>query len=88
MNQFFKHISSGELAEMVIYQGPIFENQMFLGATGFWNSTLRPQVFYVTQRFDNFDFTRAEILGGIDGKLEFAQSTCKKIPLNLYVTFF
>ncbi|XP_031784515.1 uncharacterized protein LOC100680378 isoform X1 [Nasonia vitripennis] len=58
---------SGELAEMVIYQGPIYEERMYLGATGFWNNTMRPQVFYVTHRHDSFDLTRAEIIGGIDG---------------------
>lgn len=52
---------------MVIYQGPIYEERMYLGATGFWNNTMRPQIFYVTHRHDSFDLTRAEIIGGVDG---------------------
>ncbi|KAJ8683489.1 hypothetical protein QAD02_019281 [Eretmocerus hayati] len=58
---------SGELAEMVIYQGPIYDEQMYLGASGFWNNTMQPQVYYIRQNVDNFDFTRAEIIGAIDG---------------------
>lgn len=60
-------ISLGELAEMVVYQGPFVGNNMTLGATGFWNNTMRPTVYYLTSSHKNFDATRAELLGGIDG---------------------
>ena len=53
---------------MVIYQGPIYEHRMYLGASGFWNNTMRPQIYYVGHRYDKFEATRAEIVGGIDGK--------------------
>ena len=52
---------------MAVYQGPIYGERMFLGATGFWNSTMRPRIYYVTHKYDNLDVTRAEIIGGIDG---------------------
>ncbi|XP_076168966.1 uncharacterized protein LOC143147535 [Ptiloglossa arizonensis] len=58
---------AGELAEMVVYQGPFVGNNMTLGATGFWNNTMRPTVYYLTSSHKNFDATRAELLGGIDG---------------------
>ncbi|XP_034943326.1 uncharacterized protein [Chelonus insularis] len=34
---------------------------------GFWNSTMRPQIYYLVQTNDDFDVTRAEIIGAIDG---------------------
>ncbi|XP_078046277.1 uncharacterized protein LOC144474825 [Augochlora pura] len=58
---------AGELAEMAVYQGPLVWQNMSLGATGFWNNTIRPTVFYLTSSHRNFDATRAELLGGIDG---------------------
>ncbi|XP_023246318.1 uncharacterized protein LOC106647810 [Copidosoma floridanum] len=58
---------AGDLAELAVYQGPLYESRMYLGATGFWNSTISPRVFYFWHDYDHFDFTRAEIIGGIDG---------------------
>ena len=40
---------------------------MSIGATGFWNSTIRPAIFYVSNKRGFFDATRAEIIGSIDG---------------------
>jgi hypothetical protein len=53
---------------MAVYQGPIYDEQMFLGATGYWDRTMRPHFFYITHPYNNFDITRAEIIGAIDGK--------------------
>ncbi|KAM0732479.1 hypothetical protein ACS0PU_002021 [Formica fusca] len=58
---------AGELAEMVVYQGPILNSDMELGATGFWNNTMRPNVYYLNNNNGYFDATRAEIVGDIDG---------------------
>lgn len=61
----------GELAELVIYQGPIYDDRMYLGSTGFWNSTMCPRVFYMSHITNNFDLTRAEIIAGVDGLMHF-----------------
>lgn len=53
---------------MAVYQGPIEGKGMTLGATGFWNSSMRPDIFYLVGRDGTFDATRAEIIGGIDGE--------------------
>lgn len=66
---------SGELAEMVVYQGPVLDTDMELGATGFWNNTMRPGVYYLKDQNGYFDATRAEIVGDIDGKRLCKQST-------------
>lgn len=58
---------TGDLAEVVINQGPIYGTRVYLGASGFWDDTTRPQAFYVKHPQNNFDFTRAEILGDVDG---------------------
>ncbi|CAB0028367.1 unnamed protein product [Trichogramma brassicae] len=58
---------AGDLAEMVVNQGPVVREQMYLGASGFWNSTIRPRAFYVRHRYDSWDATRAELLGDVDG---------------------
>ncbi|XP_012215810.1 uncharacterized protein [Linepithema humile] len=58
---------AGELAEMVVYQGPILDTDMKIGATGFWNNTMRPNVYYLKNKNGYFDATRAEIVGDIDG---------------------
>ncbi|XP_068988935.1 uncharacterized protein [Bombus flavifrons] len=60
---------AGELAEMVVYQGPLLANNMTLGATGFWQSMMRPTIYYLTSLHNNFDATRAELIGGIDGMI-------------------
>lgn len=53
---------------MIVYQGPILSSDMELGATGFWNNTMRPNVYYLNNKNGYFDATRAEIVGDIDGK--------------------
>lgn len=59
---------SGELAEVMVYQGPTLGANMELGAAGFWNNTMRPYVYYIkSSRDDYLDATRAEIVGDIDG---------------------
>ncbi|XP_047356971.1 uncharacterized protein LOC124951919 isoform X2 [Vespa velutina] len=58
---------AGDLGEMVIYQGPLVEERMTLGVTGFWNSTIYPNIYYLTKNPDSYDATRAEIVGDIDG---------------------
>ncbi|XP_051162873.1 uncharacterized protein LOC127282583 isoform X2 [Leptopilina boulardi] len=58
---------AGELAEVVVYQGPIFASSMSIGATGFWNSSISPSIFYLSNKRGIFDATRAEIIGSIDG---------------------
>ncbi|XP_011700217.1 PREDICTED: uncharacterized protein LOC105457309 [Wasmannia auropunctata] len=58
---------AGELAEMVVYQGPILDVDMELGAAGFWNNTMRPSVYYLKNKNGYFDATRAEIVSDIDG---------------------
>lgn len=49
---------------------------MSIGATGFWNSSIRPAVFYVSNKRGLFDATRAEIIGSIDGLV-----IAKNLPL-------
>ncbi|XP_014480693.1 PREDICTED: uncharacterized protein LOC106747566 [Dinoponera quadriceps] len=59
---------AGDLAEMVVYQGPVLGADMELGAAGFWNNTMRPQVYYLKSNRDNYlDATRADIVSDIDG---------------------
>ncbi|XP_076243007.1 uncharacterized protein LOC143184564 [Calliopsis andreniformis] len=60
---------AGDLAEVVAYQGPVLGSNISLGATGFWNSTIRPTMYYLTSTNENFDATRAELIGGIDGMI-------------------
>lgn len=67
---------------MVVYQGPLLANNMTLGATGFWQSMIRPTIYYLTSLHNNFDATRAELIGGIDGKL-----TISFVFLNSYQIF-
>lgn len=52
---------------MVVYQGSILGSDMEIGATGFWNNTMRPNVYYLKNKNGYFDATRAEIVGDIDG---------------------
>ncbi|XP_011298010.1 uncharacterized protein [Fopius arisanus] len=58
---------AGDLAEMAVHQGPSVGDRMLLGATGFWNSSIRPQMFYLLGKDGSFDATRAEIVGAVDG---------------------
>ncbi|OAD54861.1 hypothetical protein WN48_06061 [Eufriesea mexicana] len=58
---------AGELAEMVVYQGPLLGNNMTLGATGFWQNIMYPSIYYLLNSDENFHATRAELIGGIDG---------------------
>ena len=58
------------MAEISIFQGPQSElnNQanINIGASGGWNSTLAPKWYFLSQSKD-FEFTDAEIRGGMDG---------------------
>ncbi|XP_076632618.1 uncharacterized protein LOC143347391 [Colletes latitarsis] len=58
---------AGELAEMAVNQGPLVGNNMSIGANGFWDSTILPTIYYLRSFYKNFDATRAELIGGIDG---------------------
>ncbi|XP_046595744.1 uncharacterized protein LOC107225502 isoform X1 [Neodiprion lecontei] len=58
---------AGDIGEMAVYQGPVVSSDMTMGATGFWNSTMQPRLFYLTDHNGHLDATRAEIVGGIDG---------------------
>ncbi|XP_008544893.1 uncharacterized protein LOC103569388 [Microplitis demolitor] len=58
---------AGELAELVVYQGPIKADKMSLGSSGFWDSTMRPMLFFLLNKDDSYDVTRAEIVGAVDG---------------------
>ncbi|XP_044580110.1 uncharacterized protein LOC123262112 [Cotesia glomerata] len=58
---------AGELAELVIYEGPIKGEKMSLGSSGSWDSTMRPMLFYLLNKDDNYEVTRAEIVGAVDG---------------------
>nr|XP_012151290.1 PREDICTED: uncharacterized protein LOC100883936 isoform X2 [Megachile rotundata] len=60
---------AGELAEMVVYQGPLTGFNMTLGATGFWQNRICPTIFYLADSQENFHATRAELIGGIDGMI-------------------
>lgn len=59
---------AGDIGEMAVYQGPLVGSKMTIGATGFWNSTMQPRLYYLTDRNGHLDATRAEIVGGIDGE--------------------
>lgn len=58
---------------MVVYQGPILDFDMELGAAGFWNNTMCPSIYYLKNKDGYFDATRAEIVGDIDGKYLYTQ---------------
>lgn len=72
---------------MVVYQGPLVGKNMSLGATGFWNSTMRPTVYYLTSPHENFDATRAELIGGIDGKLRLSYPPHHVTASNIHITY-
>lgn len=55
------------MAELVIYEGPIKGEKMSLGSSGSWDSTMRPMLFYLLNKDDNYEVTRAEIVGAVDG---------------------
>ncbi|XP_026668550.1 uncharacterized protein LOC108624121 [Ceratina calcarata] len=63
---------AGELAEIVLFQGPLLGNNMTLGAMGFWEyhwSTQFPNIYYLVNEKEYFEATRAELMGGIDGMI-------------------
>jgi len=69
---------------MVVYQGPILNSNMELGATGFWNNIMRPNVYYLNNKNGYFEATRAEIVSDIDGKylkLSLLQKSIYKLPV-------
>ncbi|XP_018331485.1 uncharacterized protein LOC108741255, partial [Agrilus planipennis] len=53
---------AGDLGEVVILQAV---NPPIIGTPGTWNNTMLPRIFYLDDI--NYDFTRSELLGGIDG---------------------
>ena len=57
----------GELAESVMYQGPLLGERMVLGDIGFWSNSSRSNTYYLMGRDGTFDATQAEIIGAIDG---------------------
>nr|CAD7576110.1 unnamed protein product [Timema californicum] len=57
---------SGDLAEMVLHQGPL--GQMKIGAVGGWNNTGIPRWYFIQSKDDtNNPMTDPDIRGGIDG---------------------
>lgn len=70
--KFFSTLKStnhptGDLAEMVMVQGPQLKSEHFaLGADGSWNSTSRPLHYFLGAN-ENLQMTAAEIRGGLDG---------------------
>lgn len=65
--------SSGDLAEVIVFQAAQTNLDMKLGFSGQWNDTYLPADYYMTvpnspdiaKRF--WQITDAELLGGIDG---------------------
>lgn len=55
---------------MAVYQGPFVGSRMVLGSAGSWNSTMRPKLFYLLGKDGNYEATRAEIIGAVDGKIK------------------
>lgn len=58
----------GDLAEVVLNQGPLLDSRLTLGGTGVWDNSLRPILYLTTRNFDNFFASQAELIGGIDGE--------------------
>lgn len=59
---------SGDLAEVSLLHVPSSPNNIQVGASGAWNSTVSPRWFFLSQR-TALEMTDAEIRGGIDGLL-------------------
>lgn len=58
---------AGDLAEVCIYQGPVFGMDLRVGLSGSWNDSLFPKLHYFSQNHQGlWDMTDAEILTGID----------------------
>ncbi|XP_039275813.1 uncharacterized protein LOC111043364 [Nilaparvata lugens] len=57
---------SGEIAEVVILEGPTDLNNMRVGVTGGWNSTLVPKYYLLNDGKDGA-VTETDIRGGVDG---------------------
>ncbi|PNF34288.1 hypothetical protein B7P43_G16548 [Cryptotermes secundus] len=56
----------GDLAEAALEQGPKKQDDIKVGLSGGWNSTLFPR-WYFNKEKDNHEITDAEIRGGLDG---------------------
>lgn len=66
-NQFAAGVS-GDLAEVCVFQGPIFGVNTSVGLAGQWNDTLYPRVHLLsTTHQELWEMTDAEILAGLDG---------------------
>nr|CAD7429725.1 unnamed protein product [Timema monikensis] len=62
----YKDDCRGDLAEMVLHQGPL--GQMKIGAVGGWNNTGIPRWYFIQSKDDtNNPMTDPDIRGGIDG---------------------
>ncbi|RZF45960.1 hypothetical protein LSTR_LSTR008337 [Laodelphax striatellus] len=57
---------SGEIAEVVILEGPTDLNNMRVGVTGGWNSTIVPKYYFLNDGKDGA-VTETDIRGGVDG---------------------
>lgn len=77
-NSFFfllRNKLSGDLAEVVVNQGPrvgFRTSKVILGGDSRWNDTMLPRNYYMlnhTNGLINWQITDAEILAGIDGKI-------------------
>lgn len=63
------YIVSGDLAEVALFQGPIMASGMNMGPSGKWDDNL----FFRNYTLDidstsRYEFTDAEMRGGLDGK--------------------
>ncbi|XP_013191318.2 uncharacterized protein LOC106135527 [Amyelois transitella] len=72
INNIWVATLAGDLAEVVINQGPRFgaSSLLVLGSNNRWNDTLLPRDHYIFPQnasFVDWQFTDAEILAGIDG---------------------
>lgn len=61
-------ILTGDLAEVILMQGPINDKdeKLSVGADGNWNSSAMPRWYFLTSN-SKLQFTTAEIRGDIDG---------------------
>ncbi|XP_053612544.1 uncharacterized protein LOC128676451 [Plodia interpunctella] len=72
INNIWAATLAGDLAEVVINQGPRFgaSSLLVIGSNNRWNDTLLPRDHYILPQnatFVDWQFTDAEILAGIDG---------------------
>lgn len=68
INNIWASTLAGDLAEVVLNQGPLLDKRLTIGGAGVWDNSLRPVLYLTTQSFDYFFASQAELIGGIDGE--------------------